>query len=84
MVGVLTVDLDNVLMPEVAGVVLDEGVALPFEPDGVTRPLCIDVDRDGVDRPPREEVTEDGRRMAPTPTVGAESFVMATKTPQLG
>jgi len=85
----LTVDLENALMREDDGVVPgvirpNEGVTLPLEPDGVTRPLCIDVEKDGVARPPREEATEDGRCVAPTPTVGAESLVVATKTPQLG
>jgi hypothetical protein len=62
----------------------NKGVILPLESDGVMRPLCRDVERDGVARPPREEATEDGRWIAPTPTVGAESLVVATKTPQLG
>jgi hypothetical protein len=75
-VGVLTVDLEKALMREDAGVLLGvtrpkEGVILPFDPDGVTRP-------------PREEATEEGRWIAPTPTVGADSLVVATKTPQLG
>ena len=88
-VGVLTVDLEKVLMREDAGVVFGvtrpkEGVTLPFEPDGVVRPLGMDVERDGVARPPREEATEDGRRDAPMPTVGADNLVVATKTPQLG
>jgi len=85
----LTVDLENALIREDDGVVPgvirpNEGVTLPLEPDGVTRPLCIDVETDGVARPPREEATEDGRWIAPAPTVGAESLVVATKTPQLG
>ena len=79
-VGVLTVDLERVIIREDAGVVL--GVIRPFGPDGVTRPLVTDVERDGAVRSPREEATEDGRRTAPTPTVGAESLVVATKTPQ--
>jgi hypothetical protein len=88
-VGVLTVDLERAIIREDAGVVLgvprpNEGVTFPFEPDGVTRPPVTDVERDGVVRPPREEATEDGRRTAPTPTVGVESLVVATKTPQFG
>lgn len=47
------------------------------------RPLGMEAE-EGVTRPPREEVTEDGRRAAPTPTVGADNFVVATKTPQFG
>lgn len=47
--------------------------------DGVIRP-----DMEGVVRPPREEATDEGRLTAPGPTVGADSFVVATKTPQLG
>jgi hypothetical protein len=72
---------------------VDMGVFRPFEMEveGVTLPLASDVEAegvtrpemDGVIRPPREEATEDGRRTAPGPTVGGESFVVATKTPQL-
>jgi hypothetical protein len=47
--------------------------------EGVIRP-----DIEGVVRPPRDEATEDGRWTAPGPTVGAESFVVATKIPQFG
>jgi hypothetical protein len=47
--------------------------------DGVIRP-----DMEGVVRPPREEATDEGRWTAPGPTVGGESFVVATKTPQFG
>lgn len=69
----------------------NDGVVLP-PADGVIRPLereleaagVIRPEIDGVVRPPREEATDDGRGTAPGPTVGGESFVVATKTPQLG
>lgn len=62
-----------------------EGVVRPVEADGVMRELVLnDMEVDGVVRPPREDATEDGRWTAPGPTVGGESFVVATKTPQLG
>lgn len=48
--------------------------------DGVTRP----EEYEGVTRPPPDEATLDGRDIAPTPTVGAESFAEATNTPHLG
>lgn len=65
-----------------------EGVTRPFPIDGVTRPLAIEgvtrpFDIEGVLRPPYIEATEDGRDMG-SPAVGADSFVEATKTPQLG
>lgn len=52
-----------------------------IEVEGVTRP-----EREGVTRPPpppREEATDEGRMYAPGPTVGAESLLVATKTPHL-
>lgn len=36
---------------------------------------------DGVVLPPRDDATEEGRCIAPGPTVGGESLVVATKTP---
>lgn len=88
-VGVFAVDLDSALIRALAaGVVLgvmrpgNDGVIRPLEPEGVTRPLG--PVNDGVIRPPRDEATDEGRYKAPAPTVGAESFVVATKTPQLG
>ena len=74
----------------VAGVVRPvEGVTLPLEKladgvrevvtkDGVTRPELA-----GVVLPPRVDATDEGRGMAPGPTVGDESFVVAMNTPQL-
>ena len=78
--------------PFVAGVVRPvEGVTLPLEKvadgvrevvqkDGVIRPELA-----GVALPPRVDVTDEGRCtcIAPGPTVGSESFVVATNTPQL-
>lgn len=68
-----------------------EGVARPLEKDGVLRPVDVEVEADGVIlpdkenegviRPLREEATDDGRD---EPTVGADSFVEATNTPQFG
>jgi hypothetical protein len=71
------------------GVLRPAGVTLPFESDtsgvlvprelveleGVNRP-----DKEGVTRPPLEEATDGGR---PGTTVGADSLVVATKTPHL-
>jgi len=66
----------------------NEGVTRPLDTDGVMRPLCDnDVDKpekEGVVRPPREEATEEGLWMPPARTIGAESLVVATKTPRLG
>lgn len=72
-----------------------EGVVRPVEVDaeGVIRELVLNdmevegvflPDTEGVARPPRDDATDDGRGTAPGPTVGAESFVVAMKTPQLG
>ena len=77
-----------------------DGVTLPLEIDGVTLPLDIegvfrplpmegraegvirpDAEKEGVMRPLRTDATDDGRDI---PTVAADSFVKATKTPQLG
>lgn len=71
------------------GVVRPLGVMRPFGMDGVCESLPLyDVEgvmrpeeMDGVTRPPREEATDGGRWDAPWPTVAAESFVDATKTP---
>ena len=80
----------GVTQPLVAGVVRPvEGVTLPLEKvadgvreaeknDGVIRPELA-----GVVLPPRDEATDEGRCMAPGPTVGDESFVVAMNTPQL-
>lgn len=80
----------GVTQPFVAGVVRPvEGVTLPLEKvadgvrevvkkDGVIRPELA-----GVVLPPRVDATDDGRCMAPRPTVGDESFVVAMNTPQL-
>ena len=80
----------GVTQPLVAGVVRPvEGVTLPLKKvadgvreveknEGVIRPELA-----GVILPPRADVTDDGRCMAPGPTVGDESFVVAMKTPQL-
>ena len=58
-----------------------EGVMRPtlmeYGTEGVTRP-----ENEGVIRPPRDDATDDGRQFGPT--VGGESFVAATKTPQSG
>ena len=73
----------------VAGVVRPvEGVALPLgkvadgrevvKNDGVIRPELA-----GVILPPRVDATDEGRCIAPGPTVGDESFVVAMNTPQL-
>lgn len=86
--GVARPAYDGVMRPPIEGVVREvdaEGVIRPplvlndMEVDGVFRP-----EMEGVVRPPREEATEDGRWTAPGPTVGAESFVVAMNTPQLG
>jgi hypothetical protein len=83
-VGVLKVLLvitpvPGVVLPAVEGVTRPlrkeaEGV-LGIENDGVVLPLNA-----GVVLPPRDDATDDGRT-APGPTVGGESFVVATKTP---
>jgi hypothetical protein len=79
-----------VTQPIVTGVVRPvEGVTLPLEKvadgvreavknDGVIRPELA-----GVILPPRADATDEGRCMAPGPTVGDESFVVAINTPQL-
>jgi hypothetical protein len=73
------------------------GVVLPAVDEGVTRPLrkeaegVLGMEKDGVilpvnagvALPPRDDATDEGRCTAPGPTVGGESFVVATKTPQL-
>ena len=69
-----------------------DGVTLPFEIDGVFLPLPTEgrwdgvilpeAEKEGVIRPLRMDATEDGREEIET--VAAESFVEATKTPQLG
>lgn len=80
----------GVTQPLVAGVVRPvEGVTLPLQKvvdgvreveknDGVIRPELA-----GVILPPRADATDEGRCMAPGPTVGEESFVVAMNTPQL-
>ena len=66
-----------------------DGVTLPLEKeadgvrvvekfDGVVLPEFA-----GVDLPPLEDTTDEGRGPAPGPTVGGDSFVVATKTPHL-
>ena len=80
----------GVAQPLVAGVVRPvEGVTFPLEKvadgvrevvknDGVIRPELT-----GVILPPRADATDEGLCMAPGPTVGNESFVVAMNTPQL-
>lgn len=77
---------EGVIRPLLEGVIRpleddDDSVARTVEsesdPDGVIRP-----DRAGVMRP-REEATDDGRDIAPGPTVGGDSFAVATNTPHL-
>jgi hypothetical protein len=80
----------GVTQPFVAGVMRPvTGVTLPLEivadgvrevvkKDGVIRPELA-----GVVLPPRFDATDEGRCMAPGPTVGDESFVVAMNTPQL-
>ena len=65
---------DGVTRPLIAGVAR----AFLKDVDGVIRP-----ERDGVIRPLRDEATEDGRCTTPGPTVGRDSFIVATKTPHL-
>ena len=70
-----------------------EGVIRPLDIEGVLRPLpnderaegviLPDAEKEGVIRPLRVDATDEGRDME-IPTVGADSFVVATKTPQLG
>lgn len=72
-VGFFAADLDN-SFKRGRGACVVLGVIRP-RCEGVTRPL------DGVIRPPRDEATEDGRLL---PTVGADSFVVETKTPHFG
>ena len=84
-VGVLKVLLVGTPMPGVTLPTVDEGVTRPLrkeaegvlgiEKDGVVLPVNA-----GVVLPPRDDATDDGRA-APGPTVGGESFVVATKTP---
>ena len=79
----------GVTQPLIAGVVRPvEGVTLPLEKvaDGVREV----AKNDGVIRPelagvilPRVDATDEGRCMAPGPTVGDDSFVVAMNTPQL-
>lgn len=67
-----------------------EGVRRPVDAEGVIRPLDRDTDgvilpprfadTEGVIRPLREDATDDGR----FPTVGGDSFVVATNTPHWG
>lgn len=67
-----------------------EGVTRPLDDDSDVRGPTFDEDAEGVIRPesagvvhlPRDEATEEGRGTAPIPTVGAESLVTETKTPQ--
>jgi hypothetical protein len=80
----------GVTQPLVAGVVRPvKGVTLPLQKeadgvreveknDGVIRPELA-----GVILPPRADATDEGRCMAPGPTVGDESLVVAMNTPQL-
>lgn len=66
-----------------------DGVTLPLEKeaDGVREVEKIDgvvlPEFAGVDLPPREEATDEGRGTTLGPTVGADSFVVATNTPHL-
>ena len=70
-----------------------DGVTRPLDIEGVFRPLpkegraegviLPDAEKEGVIRPLRLEATDEGREKE-IPTVAAESFVDATKTPQLG
>lgn len=84
----VSVTEDGVMRPLLAGVTRPlDGVIRPLlkldrvlvvllnEVEGVIRPLC-----DASRRP----LTDGGLWTAPGPTVGAESLVVATKTPQLG
>jgi hypothetical protein len=63
--------LDGVIRPEDPDI---QETEIAEDEDGVIRP-----DMAGVTRPPRIEVTDAGRCI---PTVGGESFIVATKTPQ--
>lgn len=79
---------------------LEEGVIRPLESEGVTRPLGREgvirplyIDgvarpvKDGVIRPEidaLDDATDEGRDWAPGPTVGGDSFAVATNTPHFG
>lgn len=67
--------------------VADAGVTRPLEYgvyrvkfDGVMRP----EEWEGVTRPSLDEATLVGRDVTPGPTVGEESFAVATNTPHFG
>lgn len=81
----------GVTRPDIrSGFVLEScGVTLPYEAEGVMRPALMEYGVDGVTRPeiegvtrsPRDDATDRGRQFGPT--VGGESLVAATNTPQL-
>lgn len=82
--GVIRPDSPNGL------VLLSCGVTLPNEVEGVIRPTLMEngaegvtrPETEGVIRPPRDDATDGGRPFGPT--VGGESLVAATNTPQFG